>query len=165
MSQEPLFKEEQRFNQWYIWLLLALVLLIPSYGIVQQLVYKHPFGNNPMSDLGLIIFFFGMVAFCLFFWMMRLRTTITKEEIIIDFPPLAKKRLLWSEVEQAAVIKYRFVGYGIRIWTPYGTVYNVSGNKGLSLLLKSGKKLVVGTQRSHELEDVINTIHKKHVTK
>jgi hypothetical protein len=165
MTQEPLFKEEQRFTQWYIWLLLLGILALPVYGIIQQLFLDVPFGTKPMSDTGLIIFFMGVLAFCYFFWMMRLQTTITEHDIEIRFIPFVRKRIAWSDVEQATVIKYGFVGYGIRIWTPYGTVYNVSGNKGLSLLLKNGKKLVVGTQRSHEMEDVVNAIHKNHVTK
>lgn len=51
------------------------------------------------------------------------------------------------------VINYGFVGgWGIRLWTKYGTVYNVSGNKGLFIKLKNGKTMVIGTQKSQELE-------------
>lgn len=159
MDDHLVFEEEQRFTQWWLWLLLGGVLLIPIYGIIQQMVFKQPFGNNPMSDLGLIIFFIGMLAFCVFFWWMRLQTTITKDKIIINFPPLAKKRILWSEVEQAQIVKYNpLIGYGLRIWTPHGTVYNVKGNRGLFLILKNGKKYMIGTQRHRELEDIIQTL-------
>jgi hypothetical protein len=156
-----IFEEEQRFTQWWLWLLLGGILLIPIYGIVQQLVLKEPFGDQPMSDLGLIIFFIGMLAFCCFFWWMRLQTTITKYQVTINFPPLAKKRILWSDVEQAQIVKYSpLIGYGLRIWTPHGTVYNVKGNRGLFLILKNGKKYMIGTQRPKEVEDIIKTLLK-----
>ena len=161
MDPTIIFKEEQRFTQWWLWLLLGGVLLIPIYGIVQQFVLKEPFGNNPMSDWGLVLFLLGMLAFCYFFWWLKLQTTITKKEIAINFPPLAKKRILWSEVEHAQIVKYSpLIGYGLRIWTPHGTVYNVKGNRGLSLVLKNGKKYMIGTQRHREVEDIIQTLGK-----
>jgi len=161
MDPNILFQEEQRFTQWWLWLLMGGILLIPIYGIVQQIVFKEPFGDNPMSDLGLIIFFIAMLGFCYFFWMLQLRTIISKDEITINFPPLAKKRILWSEIEKAEIVKYNpFIGYGLRIWTPYGTVYNVKGNRGLFLILKNGKKYMIGTQRHREVEDIIQSLMK-----
>jgi hypothetical protein len=166
MDPNIVFQEEQRFTQWWLWLLLGGILLIPTYGIVQQIVFKEPFGDNPMSDLGLVIIFFVNLAICVLILMLKLQTTITKDEIIIHYPPLAKKRFLWSEVEQAQIVKYSpLIGYGLRIWTPHGTVYNVKGTKGFSLILKNGKKYMVGTQRHRELDDLIPSLLKKHVTK
>jgi hypothetical protein len=93
---------------------------------------------------------------------MQLQLTITKKEIIINFPPLANKRILWSEVEQAEIVKYSpLIGYGLRIWTPHGTVYNVKGNMGLFLILKNGKKYMIGTQRHRELEDILPAVKNK----
>ncbi|WP_297765486.1 hypothetical protein [uncultured Muriicola sp.] len=161
MDPNIIFEEDQRFTQLWLWLLMGGMLLIPIYGIVQQIVLKEPFGDNPMSDLGLIIFFIAMLALCGFFWMIRLQTTITKDEITINFPPLAKKRILWSDVEQAQIVKYSpLIGYGVRIWTPHGTVYNVKGNRGLFLILKNGKKCMIGTQRHREIEDLVHSLLK-----
>ncbi len=161
MDPNILFREEQRFTQWWLWLLLGGILLIPIYGIVLQMVFKQPFGDQPMSDVGLIIIFILNFGICFFLWALKLQTTITKDEIKITYPPLAKKRILWSEVEKAEIVKYSsFIGYGLRIWTPYGTVYNVKGNRGLFLILKSGKKMMIGTQRHREIEDIVQSIMK-----
>ncbi len=161
MDPHIIFREEQRFTQWWLWLMLGGMLLIPIYGIVQQIVLKESFGDNPMSNLELIIFFIVMLALIVFFWMIKLRTTITKDEIKINYPPLAKKRILWSDVEQAQIVKYSpLIGYGLRIWTPHGTVYNVKGNRGLFLILKNGKKCMIGTQRHREVEDIIQSLKK-----
>jgi hypothetical protein len=161
MDSTIIFKEEQRFTQWWLWVLVGGILLIPIYGIVQQIIFNEPFGDNPMSDLGLIITFIVNLIIFVFFWMLELQTTITKDGIAINFLPLAKKRILWSEVEQAQIVKYSpLIGYGLRIWTPHGTVYNVRGNRGLSLVLKNGKKYMIGTQRHREVEDIIQTLGK-----
>ncbi|MGB5377127.1 MAG: hypothetical protein WBN26_04005, partial [Muriicola sp.] len=59
----------------------------------------------------------------------------------------------------AQVVKYSpLIGYGLRFWTPHGTVYNVKGNRGLSLILKNGKKCMIGTQRYREVEDIIQRL-------
>ena len=43
-------------------------------------------------------------------------------------------------------------------------VYNVKGTKGLALLLKNGKKIVLGTQRPEELEHILRRILNNDVT-
>lgn len=161
MDPSIIFKEEQRFRQLWLWLLLGGITMIPVYGIFQQMVLNEPFGDQPTSDIGLIIIFVLNVGICVFLWMIQLKTTITKEEIVINYPPLAKKRFLWSEIEKAEIVQYSpLIGYGLRIWTSYGTVYNVKGNRGLFLILKNGKKYMIGTQRHRELEDIIKSLLK-----
>ena len=51
------FKEEQKFNQWWLWLILIPMGVLPLIGIYKQLILGEKLGDNPMSDLsGLIIF-------------------------------------------------------------------------------------------------------------
>ena len=158
---DMLFREEQRFTQWFIWLLLLGLLAVPLYGIIQQIILKDTFGSKPMSDTGLIFFFMGTLGFCYFFWSIRLVTTVNQEYIHIRFLPLVNKKILWADVKQVEIVTYNpLIGYGVRIWTPHGTVYNVKGRKGLFLLLKDGKKLMIGTQRCRELEQVAQAVLK-----
>ena len=57
------------------------------------------------------------------------------------------------------MINYGFVGgWGIRLFTKYGTIYNTSGNKGLALELHDGKKLVIGTDKEEELKNFIEKL-------
>ena len=86
-----LFTEKQRFNQWWLWIPLIGIVLIPVYGIYQQVIKGEPFGSNPMSDTGLFIFLLFMLAFVGLFWMMQLRTDINKDSIKIEFFPFVKK--------------------------------------------------------------------------
>ena len=50
-----IFKETQRFSQWWLWLILIGTSILPLYGLYKQLVMGEPYGDNPTSDIGLII--------------------------------------------------------------------------------------------------------------
>jgi len=159
------FKEEQRFSQWWLWLIIIGLGNIPIFGIYKQFILGEKFGNNPMSDLGLIIFSIFIFGIIILFWFMRLKTEINNNKIHVSFFPFVNKDILWTDVKSAKVIKYGFVGYGIRIGMAHGTVYNTSGNKGLSLELFSGKKYIIGTQKDAELERVLKKVTTKHELK
>ena len=116
-----------------------------------------------MSDAGLLlfaVFVYGLIAL---FWFMRLNTTIDAHEISIHYVPFVKKKFKWSSVKSAQVVNYGFVGgWGIRLWTAHGTVYNTSGNMGLAITLHNGKKILVGTQRAAALDKLVTAIKAKH---
>ena len=157
------FKEEQKFTQWwFIWLLIVLIGTIPIYGIYKQLILGEEFGNNPMSDTGLIVFSVLMFALIGLFGLLKLKTTIDENEIRMSFFPFVKKKIKWDEIKNAEVVNYGFVGgWGIRVATKYGTVYNVRGNKGLAIELTNGKKFLIGTQKEAELTRAIEMKIKK----
>ena len=156
------FKEEQKFTQWWIWLFLIVIGILPVFGIYKQLILGQKFGDNPMPDEGLIAFTILTFLFIIFFAVMRLETEIDQKEIRIHFFPLVKKRYQWNEVKSAEVINYGFVGgYGIRLWTKFGTVYNTKGNKGLAIVFSNGKKILIGTQKEQELSEFITGINQE----
>ena len=162
------FKEEQKFTQWWLWLILIPIGILPIFGIYKQLILGEQFGDKPMSDLRLIIF--SVIIFLLIglFLIMKLKTSIDKNGIQMSFFPFTKKRVEWNEIKNTKVLNYGFVGgWGILIRTKYGTVYNIKGNKGLAIELKSGKKFLIGTQKETELNNVVektpvaNNVYKK----
>jgi len=142
------FKEEQKFRQVWLWgIILGLPILLSIF------LLSESFGDTPLPTNDLIIVLLLPWTTVLLFWILCLRTEINREGITIQFFPFRKKRIGWDQVDSAEVLNYGFVGgYGIRMWTKYGTVYNVSGKMGLALQLKNGKKICIGTQRAEELE-------------
>jgi hypothetical protein len=150
------FEEKQRFTQWWLWTLLLGITLIPAYGIYKQIILGEQFGDNPLPNFGLIIFLLSMVVFVGFFWKMELRTNIDSEGIRIKFFPFTNKEIKWEEIAQAKIVNYGFVGgWGVRLGTKYGTVYNTSGKIGLALVLRNGKRICIGTQREEKLNILI----------
>jgi len=154
-----LYKEVQRFTQWWLWLILLSIATIPLVGIYQQIILDQPFGDHPMSDGGLVTFAILTLLLLLFFAFIRLTTTITAKEIQINFSPFVNKSIKWEAIEKVEVLDYGFVGgWGIRLFTSYGTVYNIRGRMGLAITLKNGKKILVGTQQPQALSNAVHKI-------
>lgn len=148
---ETKFKEKQKFTQWWLWLFLIAIGIFQVYALSSQLIQGVYFGDKPMSNIGLIIFTIIPFGIIILFWYLKLETEIDEKEIRIQFTPLVKKTFRWEDIQSAAIIEYKFVGYGIRLFTSYGTVYNTKGNTGLAIELKSGEKILIGTQKADEL--------------
>lgn len=166
MKSTTKFKEVQKFRQWWLWLILIGIGVLPIIAIYNQLIPSEKIGDKPMSVFGLIIFcvlIFGLIAM---FWFMQLKTEIDQNEIRMNFFPFVKKRVNWNEIKNAKVVNYGFVGgWGIRLGSKYGTVYNTKGNKGLAIELKNGKKFIIGTQRENELRNVLEKMFVANDTK
>jgi len=147
------FQEEQKFTQWWLWAFLIGLTMIP----VSSLLWQFYAGKT--IDVEMIIFFVAMIPFLLLFHFLELKTSITEETIQVKFNPLVNKTIYWKDVASAELVNYGFVGgWGVRLGTKYGTVYNTSGKEGLALVLKNGQKYCIGTQRSDELEDYLKSI-------
>ncbi|MEE9431656.1 MAG: hypothetical protein V3V16_11480 [Melioribacteraceae bacterium] len=157
------FNEEQKFTQWWLWLILSGVSAIPLIGIYYQFILNEQFGRKPIPDTGLIIFSLFVFMLIVMFWFIKLRTKIDENEIEMSFFPFVKKQVLWDEIENAKIVNYGHVGgYGIRLGTKYGTVYNIKGKTGLAIKQKNGIQFLIGTQKESELNNIImNIIIKK----
>ncbi|MGB5189043.1 hypothetical protein [Robiginitalea sp.] len=154
------FTEVQKFNQWWLWILLLAVLGLPVYGMFQQIILGEPFGSTPMSDLGLVLFFVGTLLIIGLVWYLELRTEIDETGIRVRLRPISTEVFTWDQIEHVEIITYGFVGYGLRFSSKYGTVYNTRGNKGLSIRLKSGSRYVIGTQDPEGITQVLRTLDK-----
>lgn len=152
------FQEEQKFTQWWLWLILIGIGIIPIVGIYKQLIVGETFGDKPATNIELIVFSLLTLGILMLFWFMRLKTKINEHEIQMSFFPFIKKVISWKEIRNAKIVKYQFVGYGIRLTSEYGTVYNIKGNKGLAIELKTGKQFLIGTQKSTELAKIVEKI-------
>ena len=165
-QQDILFKETQRFTQWWLWLLLAGISILPVYGIIQQLMLNEPWGDNPMPDWGLIVYAVGNAAIVYFIYAINLKTWIHPDGVRVSFPPFFRnKHFSFDDMVSAEVVTYGFVGYGLRISLKYGTVYNIKGNKGLAITMKNGKNFLIGTQHPAQVDEIIKHLLGRNVTK
>ncbi len=149
------FREEQRFTQWWLWLILFVITLIPLFGIYEQIIQGGQFGDKPMSDSGLIlfaVFVFGLISLMFF---VKLKTEVNASGIKMSFSPFVKKNISWKDIKSAKIVRYEFVGYGIRFGSSYGTVYNIKGDMGLAIETRRGERFVIGTQKQDELQKLI----------
>ncbi|MGD8742748.1 MAG: DUF6141 family protein [Granulosicoccaceae bacterium] len=156
------FREEQRFTQRWLWILLMLsmfvVLAVFGYGLIEQLVYGKPWGDRPVSDATLvtvstavILFTAGMVYL---FYTLRLITEVRAEGLYIRFHPLRSKLIPCSSIKFCAARTYKplseYGGWGIK-YGRSGWAYNIIGDRGVQLELHNGKRILIGSQRADEL--------------
>ncbi len=160
-NSKSLFSEEQKFTQWWIWVLLAC-----SFGFsIFTMLYTANFNeDNFIEILKQPVYIFvgiSMLLVILLFVLIKLKTNIDEEKIAIHFSPFIKKEFHWKDIDKAEVINYGFIGgWGIRLFTKYGTAYNIKGSVGLALELKNGKKYLIGTQKEEELKSGIANLNR-----
>jgi hypothetical protein len=147
-----LYKETQRFTQWWLWVLILVPVALTWYGTYLQLILKKPFGNHPAPDsVMLIIWIIFGIGLPLLFIKVRLETEVRYKGLYVRFSPFQFKfrAILYDNIESYEIRTYsglkEYGGYGIRYGTQ-GKAYNVSGNQGMQLKLKKGKDFLVGTQ-------------------
>lgn len=137
------FEENQQFREWWIWVILFVILI-----------------SSTVTTAFNMIAFLVISPVILLMYFSKLRIKINKEGVYYQFFPFHFKsyQINFDEIKTAQAITYSpikdYGGWGIRYGFK-GTAYNVSGNKGVQLELKSGKRILFGSQRSEELEFIL----------
>jgi hypothetical protein len=155
--------EKQYFRQWWIIILFGGIDAIILYGLLTQLITGTPWGDKPLSDIGVIILYICFTLFALFFMNMGLQTRIDDHGIHFKFIPFSRRftTYLWSEISKCEVREYspvkEYGGWGIR-YGRNGMAYNVSGNQGIDIILKNGKRVLIGTKKNIEIQLFLSKI-------
>lgn len=155
------FKEEQRFTQTWLVILLIFSTLLP-FGIMLNEFTKE---ESTMKIETLFWVMGLMLVFTVPIFFFKLITKIDEHGIYYQFLPFhfSQKKIGWNEISKAYVRTYdpigEFGGWGFKggaLWKrKNGKAINVSGDIGIQLELKNGKKLLIGTQKRTEAERVL----------
>lgn len=159
-----IFKEEQRFTQ--TWLIIIIVIsLIVTLAIILKEIDKLTTSEIIIS-IGTIILASGLI------FLFKLTTRIDEKGIHYKFFPfhLKFKTVVWNDIENAYVRTYdaisEYGGWGIRggafRYKAKSKAINISGNIGIQLELKDGKKLLIGTNKKEQAQDVLSTYKTQH---
>ncbi len=165
------YKEIQKFNHPWMWFLLAIpgifIAGLFGFAINRQIIHGQKFGNHPISDKALILVFtlvlLLFILIALLFLFAKLTTLIDENGIKYRFFPFQFRylRINWDLIEKCVVVTYHPVrdygGWGIRS-NKSGKAYNIAGDKGIQIVLKSGKIILIGTQNEAGLTDFLNTL-------
>jgi hypothetical protein len=157
-----LFEEVQHFRGnplWTVLLSLPVVLFLSVLGY--QLITGEQVGDRPMSNVSLILLsLFVLIPSLWASQRVKLTTIIDEEKIRYgwNMPTDDLNEIPLSEIKEWSVIRYGFVGYGYRLSRKYGTIHNLSGNKGLQIVTKSGEKVLIGTHKADNLRAVLDQL-------
>ena len=170
------FTEEQKFGSIRLYLSMGLIYSISLgfllYSNIMQFMFDQPWGNKPMSDIGLVVMtvlvLLVLVISAVLLFESKLVTEINSEGIIYSFWPYFKKQktIPSQMIKEFSIREYRplveYGGWGIKKGgKKYGDAINVSGNIGLQLILTDGKKILIGTQRPDAMKRAMNKMMDK----
>jgi hypothetical protein len=166
-DNEVIYREEQRFSAWLRWLLfMSIVLIIPLsiFSLVKIPSEEGGIKILPINTLT-ICWLLVPIGIAVLFVSLKLETEVRGDGLYVRFFPfhLKFKRFGAEELSECYARQYRplleYGGWGIRCGKQ-GRAYNVSGNKGVQLVFKNGRQLLIGSQREKELEEAIRSIMK-----
>lgn len=161
------FKEEQRFTQTWLIVLMGFSLVVPLVLIIREFLKE----NSEFTVGGFLGVVGVLIASIVPIFFFKLITRIDEVGIHYRFFPFhfKTKQITWQEIEKAYVRIYDpigdYGGWGLKggfLWNKSkGIAINVSGDIGIQLELKTGKKILIGTQKKQEATSVIETYTKK----
>jgi hypothetical protein len=159
-KEQMLFDESQRFNQWWIWAIILGVIGVSLYASIETIQMGDSLFN--WTNFSVIIPVFIISAL---FYFLKLKTKVEENGIYVRFIPFHLKEIFisWDQLDKCYIRTYsplgEYGGWGIKYGLGgAGKVYNVSGNQGLQLVFKDGSRLLIGTQKPEELQEVIKKI-------
>jgi hypothetical protein len=141
------FSEVQSFRQWWIW-----ALLLTPLGV---LAYFHP--KEHAAALPALV----PAVFCLWFYLAHLETEVRDEDVRLRFHLMwPTKAIPLKDIVSCEARTYKPVGeYGG--WGVKGRknnrAFNVSGNRGVQLVLAGGQRILIGSQKADDLAAAIQT--------
>jgi len=172
MSEEKdlIFREVQTFSSTFRFLLV--VLMAVSFAIFAIALWEtitNPKTTNTLAPTLLSILAMAIpIAFTILFFILKLETEVRSDGLYVRFYPMhiRFRKFTGENLAEFYTRTYKpireYGGWGIRCsFTGKGKAYNVSGNKGVQLVLTNGKKLLIGSQKPDELASAIDKMMKQ----
>jgi hypothetical protein len=163
---EIIYREQQQFPFW----LRAFIAVSMAAGIAFSILpLIEMTGQQWQAEKWQIVLLFAVGVFlpaglALLFCFLKLETQVRRDGVYLRFYPfhITFRRFGLDDLSEYYARQYRpireYGGWGVRCSFRNGKAYNVSGNKGVQLVFKDGKKLLIGTQNPEEFEQAIRSI-------
>lgn len=157
-------EEKQRFKEIALYIILGLLQVLFLWGFFQQVIFNKPWGTKPAGDIVLLTINIGVFVLILLFFSINLKTTITDNYFSFRFFPfqIRRKIIYWKEIQNIRIVRYdgikEFWGYGLRYMPGKGWCYTISGDYGVRVTLKNGKKLLIGTHKPKEISQIFDDL-------
>ena len=148
------FEEHQRFRQPWLW-----AVLLGACGVAGYAVFAAARSGRSSPWMALTLLLPGLLVWLLY--RLDMGVWVDGQALSVRFSPLWGTCIALADVVSCEPRTYRPVleygGWGVR-YSPFGRgwAYNVSGNRGVQLVLASGRRILVGSRRPVELADAIN---------
>jgi hypothetical protein len=161
------YYESQRFRQWWLWLIVVIAASLPVIILAVEHILDKSLSDHPTTLREVLITTAFSAVGLLLVASMKLETRINGAGVHYRFVPFhfSYQSILWEEVAEAYIREYsplrEYGGWGIRYGLgKSGRAYNVSGNMGLQLVLRSGKRVLIGTRQPEQIQEILHKLKK-----
>ena len=148
-----IFSEKQKFNHKWLWIILFFLAIIP----ISLLVFGKDFKLVASGDyIGVTVMLLPIIIY-----LAELRVEVSEDGLKYQFFPFHIKvyEIRFADIDSFKELIYSplkdYGGWGMK-YSFSGIAYNVSGNKGVKIFLKNGKKVLFGTQKPHKFFEALN---------
>jgi hypothetical protein len=154
-----IFEETQSFVGTWLWYLILGVSVLVIVGIGIAMI--APISGSNEEWIAMIISIMVLTAVIALLTAAKLKVSIDSRSIYYRFAPFVnrEKKLAKDDIKEIYVRKYRpiweYGGWGYRFRFRSGRALNVAGNMGLQLILKNGKKVLIGTQKPELMKTAV----------
>jgi len=161
------FNEKQKFNQWWLKIVMAVVLLG---GLVPLFAFRDKETQSDSEWIIALVIFGAVISLTmlLLFFVIQLRTRIDERGVHYAFYPIQRnmRTIPWNQIESCRVRKYsplgEYGGWGYKItFGSQGKALSVRGNMGIQLEYNKGKRLLLGTQDPETAQRIITGYQEK----
>ncbi len=154
-----MFEEKQRFNAWWLVLLLLIPFVVMLYIASRSLLFDETVGTEVINNTALLIFMGFYLFFLFYFFKIQLVTQIQTKGIQVVFRPFSDPQFYrWEDIKSISMVQYAplrdYMGWGIRQGKD-GEAFTVKGNKAIKIVLTNNCSLLIGTQLPYEMEGVL----------
>ena len=160
------FNEVQRFDQWWLRLLLIVILAIAVSPLIMD---WDTLKLSRFEIASVILSIFVILSLFLGFWyIFKLETTINEKGITYRFVPFHIKSRFksWKEIKSATIRKYNpireYGGWGYRISFTKRQALTTKGNRGIQLIFNDGNELLLGTQQPEKIAELFKQYNIPH---
>jgi hypothetical protein len=157
------YRETQRVAAGWLWLAVLAVASVVWFGAFQQLVRGRPWGTSPVSDpVILVIWTLVGLGIPALLAASRLETEVDDRGIRVRLFPFHRRGVGWSfdRIAEAFPRDYKpireYGGWGIRLGLgSAGRADNARGSRGVQLVLRDGRRVLIGSQHPERLAAAI----------
>jgi hypothetical protein len=162
-----IYREQQRFTlllRWLVYTSMGLAMLLSILSLREMSSGQGLPGAKEI--LSAVLVGLGVpIAIVVLFLILRLETEVRSDGLYVRYYPfhISFRKFSPDDLSECHARQYRpireFGGWGIRCGLfGKGKAYNVSGNKGVQLVFKNGKRLLIGSQKAEEFEEALRKI-------
>lgn len=156
LSGPVIYREVQRFRQWFLYLPVLIVTVAVWWQFVEQVVLGRSTAEEPVPNwlawVLAIVFGLGMPAFLL---TLRMVTEVRPGLLRVRLFPVSRVEIPTTHILEAAVRHYsplkEYGGWGVRVSRTHGRAYNAYGSLGVQLVVEGRGPVLIGSQHPEEL--------------